>query len=225
MRNFRTLGPIFGTLSMLCAIVTVSAYAAETLLAEWLVNGGVVSSSLPSQTTGELLLVDTKANFGIACSMQLVGSVGPDGVDEITTVLSLAGATVTLAAPLLCKTSVFCEESATDIEFAPENLPWHTLLILTAPEPEAYEDRLYSASYFASCLILGIKVSEECTTLNEASGGSGTIVLNVTGGVETEPAINLTPLSTCTTGGSEAGEILFAENLTTSTEGTLAISE
>jgi hypothetical protein len=155
-------------------------------------------------------------------------SVKPNGEGEITSLLTLAGVEVTLSSPVLCKstTGSACEENATDIEVSPDKLPWHTLLVLAGPEPEIYEDILYSAEYVVICLDLGIKVSDECTTQSEAAGGAGIKLLNVTGGVEIEHGAPITPYSNCSDGGKEKGKIEFAaENLTTPTEGgTLTIS-
>lgn len=206
-------------LAVLVTIGVASSAAAETtLLAEWLINGVAVTSSTSVEGTGEFIMEDAKAGIGVICAGSAVGTVGPDGAGETTEILTLGGVIISLATPLLCKSHKSCEESATDIEAAPEHLPLSGALELTqAGGFRAFA--IASADYFVSCLVLGIKVSEECTTTNVSYQ-----VVNVTGGVESvgkgEPAAN------CTVGGVESGELEFAPGnlLKPTAGGTLSVS-
>ncbi len=219
--------PIVG-LALLSALVVstsaiTSASAETTLLAEWLVNGMSVTSLLPVEKEVEALYRDPKTGQHIVCTSYIRdGSMDPSGAITWTAYLTLAGTDVTLTSPLLCKAVADCEESATDIEMSPEGLPWRGLLILT--ESGAFKELLFGASVFISCLILGIKVSEECAGPSEASGGADVTVSNVTNGVESSGPE--APPANCTVGGTEAGEAEFlAGNLMSSSEGTLTVSE
>jgi hypothetical protein len=217
MKKIQILGIALVALFAFSAISASLASAETTLLAEFLLNGAAITTTVATEGSGELILEDNKAGLGVTCSGILDGNVSADGKDEVTAVLSLAGVAVTLAAPLLCKSHKFCEESATDIEASPENLPFKTQLELT--EAGAFRDIVTSASYFTACLVLGIKVSEECTTVNGSY-----VVKNVAAGVEAVGAV--TPNGTCTTGGANAGELTFvAGNLLKPTAGgTLSVS-
>ena len=99
MRKFNVIG------LALFAAFAFSAFAASSAFAEvhlWLISGADVLTLTLVQIEGELLLSDTKTAFGevdVLCSGILDGTVGPEGEDEITEVLTLGGVLVTLAAP------------------------------------------------------------------------------------------------------------------------------
>ncbi len=101
----------------------------------------------------------------------------------------------------------------------PEGLPWTSLAYLT--EGGAYEDATFGAAYFTECLVLGIKVSEECKV---GTGGTSYEILNVGSGVEAKG--ETLPESNCTVGGTEAGIIEFdGENsLTLNSGAALSVS-
>jgi hypothetical protein len=201
------------------ALLASTASAEPTLLAEWLVGGNTVLELTQTKTTGEILLADTSNGSDVLCSVILDGSVGSDGEDEITEVLTLSGVVVTLTSPILCESGAVCEASPTDIEVAPEGLPWHTLLFLMESN-DSFLDLVFSASYVVKCLVLGLTITDECTT-TLATGG----VSNATGGV-TRAEETLSPLGTCSIGGAGTGEVVFLKgNLTTATNGeTLTVS-
>jgi hypothetical protein len=216
MKKIQMLWLALVAMLALSAISASLASAETTLLAEWLLNGAAIATTVATAGSEELIFEDNKAGLGVTCSRILDGNVSGDGKDEVTAVLTLAGVPVSLAAPMLCKSHKFCEESATDIEAALENLPFKTQLELT--EAGAFRDIVTSATYFTSCLVLGIKVSEECTIVNGSYE-----VKNVAGGIEAVGKV--TPNGTCTTGGANTGELTFVPgNLLTATGGTLSVS-
>lgn len=217
MRKIQVLGIALVAMFAFSAIVASMASAETTLLAEFLLNGAAITTAVATAGEGELILEDNKAGLGVKCSGILDGTVSSDGKDEVSTVLTLAGVTVTLTAPLLCKSNKFCEESATDIEASPEKLPFLSQAELT--EAGAFRDIVTAATYFTSCLVIGIKVSEECTATNASYE-----MLNLAGGIEAMEKVS--PNGTCTVGGSGAGELTFAAGnlLKPTAGGTLSVS-
>lgn len=200
-----------------CAIWAGIASAEVTLLADWLLNGAEVVSRTEATWQGETVYEDSKADLGITCSeIWHIIIIGPSGEDILVEKLTLSGLPISLTSPLLCKSHKFCEESATDIEFSEEDLPALTLLFLV--ESGQFRDAATGYSYFVSCLVLGIKVSEECTA------NSSYEVKNVTGGIE--GIGKWTPNGTCTVGGSGSGEITWVAGnvLSPVSGGTLTVS-
>lgn len=215
MRKYPVIAAIMFLIAASTAIQATSA-SAEGVLAEWLINGSSISSSLGSNTSGTLLLRDAKLGVAVSCNAILDGTIGPDGEDSTTELLTLAGVVASLTSPLLCTATEGCETSATDVEAAAENLPWSSLV-------QTIEGRMIDlvkeSTFFISCLVLGIKTSEECT-----STSSEYEAVNVTGGVELIGGS--VPLAKCTVGGNESGEVCLIENTVTPNEGgTLAVSE
>jgi len=196
--------------------VVANASAETTLLAEWLVNTVGVTALTSTEGVGKLILEDAKIKLAMECEGILDGSVGANGEDEVTEIL-IPGTPTTvasLAKPIVCKGIGGCGAPA---EASPENLPWHTLLYLT--EGGLFRDAVFSATYWSMCNILGVLVEEECTITNGSYE-----VLNVTAGVEGMGEV--TPLGTCTTGGTGAAAQTFvAGNVLKTLTGTLAASE
>jgi hypothetical protein len=194
------------------------ASAETTLLAEWLVNGVGVGTLTAAIVTGEFILGDKGVKARVKCNYTLDGSIGPNGEAEETEGLTLEGAVITKAAPLLCKslTGSSCEENATDIEASPAGFPWHVLGFLDSNG--AYLESIKGETWLVTCLDLGLKISDECTFPETTFG-----LKNVSGGIE---IIGLsTPLGNCTLGGKETGEIEAGTgDGDDSTMGSLAIS-
>jgi hypothetical protein len=205
MRKYRAVWLVAFVLLASSATLAADAGAEVTPPAQWLANGETITSALAAASEGEVVLEDVKEKVGITCDMSLNGTVGPKSEDQVTVVLNLSGTEVTLTVPLKCKAHKTCEEN-TDVEFAPEKLPWSGIVELT--EAGVFKNVLTEASYSASCLILGIKISEECTITNSSHE-----ILNVTGGVESVGPSS--PDGTCTLGGSNAGEIQFLSGFLT----------
>jgi hypothetical protein len=202
MKKHHVLGLLMLALFAFSAVMAASASAETTLLAEWLIKEKAVATLTSVEISGELLLEDTGVKGHVICDGIFDGSVGESGEAEITEVLSLAPAVVTLTAPLLCKSvsGSACEESTTDIEVAPDGLPWHGLLFLM----ENGEMLLVLNSvvtYTVTCLDLGLKITDECTA---AAGTSGKIE---NGTASAEQKGEATPRANCTLGGSGTGLI------------------
>jgi hypothetical protein len=218
MKIHRSIGVVL--FAVLVLGVTASASAETTLLAEWLLNGAPVTTLTSVEGSGEILWEDIGNKAGITCSDIGDGSVGPNGEGEITEILTLAGVAVSLVTPTLCKklAGSACEESATDIEAAPEKLPWRGSLVLSEAGTFLTELLEGEAAYVVSCLVLGIKVTDECSTTK-----SKFEVLNVTGGVEAMGEGS--PLANCSLGGAEKGRLeALPGNLLKALAGTLSIS-
>lgn len=148
--------------------------------------------------------------------MSIDGTVGAKGQGEITAILSLAGVEVTLSAPLLCKSHKSCAEG-TEIEVSPEKLPWTTAVGVS--NSGTYLEIVSEPTFSVTCLVLGVKVSDECV-----GSQSSAEVLNVAGGVE--PMGQELPKANCSIGGAETGSVEFVSgSLTTLTGGgTLSVS-
>lgn len=183
-------------------LAAASASAAVTLLAEWLIGNKGVTTLTSVVIEGELLLEDTSNKAGITCSGKFIGSVGPSGEDEVTSVQSLTGGAVSElggAGGLVCKSETICENSATDVIAFPRNLPWHTLAYLEEAT-KLFRDLVFSAGYDVECLVLGIKIVDECTATNASDE-------LVNGATTVEAKGALTPLGTCSIGGAATGNI------------------
>jgi hypothetical protein len=217
MAKHLTIGMALLTILAFGSNLAQSASAETTLLAEWLINGSPVTTTTSVDDTLQALGSDIAPADGTTCVWTIDGTVGPNGVREDTEFLNGAGVPITLAAPALCKASGGCEENATDIEVSPENLPWHSLLYLT--ELGKFRYLVVKGTYSMSCLIVGIKITDECTETN-----ASVEIVNVAGGVEEVGAA--TPLANCSIGGAEAGEFVsLPGNLGLALVGTLTGSE
>jgi len=221
MKKHHILGLALLAVFAFSAILAVSASAAETLLAEWLVNGAVITALTSTETTGKLLLEDEKVpiagKVAVVCEGILDGSVGPNGEDEITEVLTLAGVLVTKEKPLSCPSQTACEGPGSVF---PVGLPWHTLLILE--EVGLFKDivRQATAGYEVTCKVFGISSTDKCTAL-ENSGGK---VSNTGTDVVLTPEAIL-PNGNCSLGGNGAGKIQVIEGLIATLTGSLTVSE
>ena len=182
-------------------LAAASASAAVTLLAEWLVEAKPVLTLTSVVIEGELLLEDTSNKAGITCSGKFIGSVGPSGEDEVTSVEKLGGGVVgeLPTGGIVCKSETICENSTTDVLAFPRNLPWHTLAYLEEVS-KLFRDLVFSAGYDVECLVLGIKIVDECTATNASD--------ELVNGVTTVEALGaLTPLGNCSIGGAGTGNI------------------
>jgi hypothetical protein len=216
MRRSQIVVLVFIAALVFSAAVVATASAETTLLAEWLLNGAGVTELLPTIVIGEFILGDKSNGARVQCSYILDGSVGPNGENEETEALTLAKVAITEAAPLLCKTLKTCEASETDIEASASKLPWHTFAFLSSNG--AFLEMVLGETWKISCLVLGIKITDECTFPETTFG-----LKNVAAGVE---IIGLsTPLGNCSVGGKETGEIEAGSgDGDDSMTGTLAVS-
>ena len=125
------------------AVTAGTASAETTLLAEWLITGAPVMTLTASQTSGELLLAVLVLGIEVVkilCNGIFDGSVGANGEDEITEVLTLAGVLIgkeLTGTALICEVEVSAgKECGTVGELAEvwiDGLPWHTLAELVEP--------------------------------------------------------------------------------------------
>jgi hypothetical protein len=125
MSKLQVFGLTFVTTCVVCALVVASA-SAETLLAEWLINGVGVAAPTGYTDPGEFVF-GQKSVQKVKCSFITMGALDQNGGGEVKEILSLSGVLINLAAQLLtCEGTVGCAKEA-DIEVAPENLPWKIL--------------------------------------------------------------------------------------------------
>lgn len=181
------------------AVVAGAASAETTLLAEWLINAAPVTELVSVETVGTIRLQDTSNGATVECPGSLIGSVGPSGEDEITELLNAAKGIVNLTTPdKECTSSAVCEKT-TDIEVS-ATPPIHTLLVLM--ENGTILDLALNTGYTVVCLVLGIKITDTCTTKEN----SGAVVENVVGkNVTAKGAVE--ELGTCSVGGTGTGLI------------------
>jgi hypothetical protein len=210
----------------------------EFLLAEWLLNGVGITTTLLTETTGELLLEDTKApvvgKADVLCSGILVGDIGPDGADDITEVLNLAKEAISTTP--LAEKALTCtdDENCESNKVWAVGLPWLSLLQLwetLTPAASGFVDLLTSqkaggeVGWYVECTVLGVKASEECTATMADSSAK-----NVTAGVEGEFSTAFTEsmglkLALCTGSKEETGVVAGTGNTVPSSGGTLTVSE
>ena len=219
MRNTRLMVTVLVAMFALGGALATVASAETTLLAEWLINGTSVATLTLAEGQIEYLYTDTSNGRHIVCSKIFVGSVGPNGEIEATEELDLPRNPKSLSAPTLCTADAVCESSTTDVEMSPEELPWHGLLYLSE-STGVFLEMMLKTGYSIACLVLGIKVVDECSTTDAADE-----VVNVTGGVE-EVERAQEPLGTCSIGGAGTDEVVSLKgNLTSTAAGTLTVSE
>ena len=197
------------------AFIAQAASAEETLLAEWLVGGNpiVAPAEEVSLTEGSLKLEDTKTIAGssaVKCTAILDGVVKANGLDEVKEILTLGGAAISAARPLLgtgagseCVTVAGCAEGSTTspIEVTPLGLPWQTELLLM--ENGQFLDIITATTigYSILCLIFGINAEDKCTATEETA-----LIENspATGDASTPTKSAVTPNAICTQSGGAA---------------------
>jgi hypothetical protein len=193
--------------------LTETLSAGATLLAEWLVDGSAVGTLTNTEAADVFILEDATNGLSAVCEGVLDGSVGSNGENEINEVL-VGGMAASLLKPIVCRGERACSG---DLELAPEDLPWHGLLLLTGGG--LFRDAVSQMTIWYKCEIIGILMEEECTTKNDTYE-----VLNVTDGVEGMGEI--TPLLTCTSGGNGVLAVDFvAGNVERTLGGVLSVSE
>jgi hypothetical protein len=189
------------------------------LLAEWLVTAKEITAELNTEASGELLLEDTKTALGasdVLCTGIEDGTIGPDGLDVTSEVLTSGGVAVSLTA--LAGTALTCTEQSVCVEplVWAINLPWNTLLELAETDLGAIFVELTLAGghgnpgWYVECMGLA-GLTDECKAEGASETGEGVSeVLNVTGGVEGKFSEEITELlalklAECTQGGKETG--------------------
>jgi hypothetical protein len=118
MKKSHILGLALFAIFAFGVLTAASAMAAvEFLLAEWLVNGAPITETLATDSeSGEIALEETVLGVKtvVLCSGIFDGTIGPNGVDEITALLDLTG-TITVprtleGSGLACTNSGNCPE-------------------------------------------------------------------------------------------------------------------
>jgi hypothetical protein len=218
MRKLQMAGLTLIAIFAFGAVTAASASAETTLLAEWLINAAAVVTLTSVEIIDVFLIEDLSTGDKIICGLVDVGSIGPSGEIEITEVLTLTGVAVTLAAPGLCEANKGCEASTTDVEIAPDKEPWHGLMFLKE-DGSFLLDELSNSAYTVSCLVLGVKITDECSYEN------GSVeVLNVTGGVEVKKEEEVLPDGTCSVGGANELTIVYLGTIIIPLTGSLTVS-
>ena len=231
MRKFHVLGLALVAVCAFGVLSAAGALALTFLLAEWLSSGNPITTTLLSETTGELAFTETLDGIAInaLCSGILDGFVGPNGADEITEALTLAGAAVSLTG--LTGTAITCTNSANCGEplFWYLNLPWLSLLVLMEDGTETFfadlrtsEKTSGTVAFEYECMSLGI--ADACSVTEAASK-----VENITEGINSEFTDAFTTLvglklANCEIAGTEEG-VVEGLSLITSSGVTLTASE
>jgi hypothetical protein len=210
---------------------------ARFLPAEWLVAGAALTSELATQTSGEILLEDTKAITGklaVLCSGILDGRVGLKGLAWVSEVLNLAGEAIS-STPLSglaleCTSQTGCETSMA-AKVWPVGLGWEA-------EAALYEE--VGGNFFAllslphsggsnpgweiECLVLGTSDVDECTTAEDIAELTleGTKLLKKASLAFAE--LTEIKLLSCSQGGAESGVVEGEGTITLNETGELTAS-
>ncbi len=217
MKKFQLLGVAVVAMLAVGVFSAASASAAvTTLLAEWLVGGTAVTEgqSLNTETVGTLLLEDTKTPLGasdIICSGKLLGTIGFDGLDVVSEVLSLTGTAISKVGlsgeALSCETVSVCEEA---LVWA-INLPWNTLLKLIEDGTEKFFGDYIESSgagnpgWEVECMKTILKPVDECTAVLGVTKLTLDGPLLLGGFSEAFTELAGLKLANCSLGGTEAG--------------------
>lgn len=220
MRKLYTLGIAFA------AVFAFSVVAATTASAkEWLWNGEPVTELLGAVTEGELLLEDTKASIrvDVLCSGKFVGSVGPNGEDEITLVESLTGEDEKFD----CVAHEICNSGLATVTVLHIKLGWHSQIELMA-NGEILDvlsgNTEGEPGYKVECATFFGTFSDSCVA--EKTTHEQTVLTNGPTDVlgEFSETASITPLGECTMGGKEAGAVVGTGLTFTPEGGTLSVS-
>jgi hypothetical protein len=151
---------------LVCGIAAASAFAESPL---WLVDGVEAAAGTASTVTGLLTLTDLNTPLGVVevhCEGSFDGTIGPNGVDEITEVLNTAGTKIgseLTGTPLICANVSNCTELR---EVWPDGLPWDTQLELSGANVVDSFIALGTGSevgFEARCAVLGVAVTDLCS--------------------------------------------------------------
>ncbi len=203
------------------------------LLAEWLVNGVAAVAELLVETTGELLLEDTKVPLlgkaMVLCSGILTGWVGPNSLNWLSEVLTLSGAAISstplTGEALVCTNQENCEEPLV----WPVGLPYENEAELMEDSGAFFADLLKGTKgevgYEIECMksVIGA-ITDECKTAESVAELTleDTTLLEKISEAFTELAG--AKLANCTQGGTETGIVEGEGNETLSGGGELTAS-
>ncbi len=227
MKGFRIAGVGVAVIAVIAfsaiAVASSASAAVVFLLAEWLNNGAAVTATLLSLGEGQLLLENKNAPFiksaaSISCSGVLDGSVGADGADEITELLTLTPEELVSKTPL-AGVALSCTKGTGDAvcengsKVWAVHLPWLTLLVLWEEGgTNGLLDLILPTTngnpgWYVECKTALVTLSEECTTPEGVAEQ-----VNVTGGVngvfsEAFTLLMELPLALCTGNNEETGNV------------------
>lgn len=231
MRKLHLVGLALVAVFAFCALA-VSSASAEVAL--WLWNAGDITENLAVTTTGLLTLATLVLGVDFAlihCEGAFDGTVGPNGVDEITAVLNATGEEI---GQNLVGRALSCVGEGGECplnslaELWVDNLPWLTQLELMEPKPgevlilnllfkDGTDSNTGLPGYHVLCTNSGGTIIE-----NLCTGNTSADVSNGTGNVIGIFSFTESEKSTCTTGeGDIEGEGLITHN----GGGTLAVSD
>jgi hypothetical protein len=205
MKRIQIIGLALVAVFAFSAMLAVSASAETTLLVEWLAKGAEVTTNMATETKGKILLEDSKVpligKVAVECEGILDGTVGANGADSITKLLTTGGVEIgeLTGTGLKCEKETACEAaSASPVEVWPLNLPWATLAFLM--ENGTFLDLILGSTYHVKCLVLGINAEDECTAAETSLPleNGATFVLTASGSTAE-------PLASCTQGGANSG--------------------
>jgi hypothetical protein len=177
MRKIRLFGLVLVAVCAFSAVVTASAFALTFALANWLENGNIITVEKLVETEGELLFENLSNGAAFLCSGIFDGSVGNDGIDEVTELLTLGKVAVPELDPGVSGTGIACtvENLCVLAEIWAVNLPYSTELMLDTENSLFYDLGLPNShgllpGYFVLCEVGGIDFTELCVTLEGVDG-------------------------------------------------------
>jgi hypothetical protein len=231
MKKLHLLGVALVAVFAFAALTAASASAVTFLLAEWLVGGLPITAELNTEATGELELEETILGLKIValCSGTLLGTIGPNGLDAVSELLSLAGVAISLTG--LTGTALAC----TNVSNCPEplvwavHLPWESLLELMEEGTEVFfADLLFSSGagnpgWEVECM--GTTTTDECTVVEGVSNST-----SEGNNIDSEFSEAFTELAglklaNCVTGGNEVGLVTGLGTISLVGGGALTASE
>jgi hypothetical protein len=227
MKKFQIMGVALVAVFAFCAFAAASAFAVNP---EWLIGGVAVLAATSVQTTGHILLTDTKAPIvttaTVECNGILDGTVNSEGKDEITEVLTSTGTLikpVTLTSTLVAENGLLCLGvkgcEGEDAEVWPDNLPWNTQLELLNGQvvDHIFGNGTDEPGWHVFCLVFGIGTSDLCEGLNYA------LIENMLTGSENDLLANFveppSEKANCLEGGPKTGEAKSTDGLISTLNG------
>jgi len=179
MKKIQLMGLLLVAVGAFSAFAAASASALSFALAEWLENGNAITSTVLTETKGNLLFGNVLNGAEFLCGTNVVfdGWAGPNGADEVTEVLNSGVAVAELdetgaTGGISCTGVKTCE---TGTEIWPLNLPFLTVAQLDTEDStfwdlaQANANGLFPA-YWILCLFLGGSVNELCETVTGTMG-------------------------------------------------------
>jgi hypothetical protein len=182
MRKIQLLGIALVAVCAFSALVTASAFALTFALAEWLEGGVAIAATKNVVAEGELLTANLSNGANYLCSREFDGTVGANGVDEVTQILDLALKLIPSLDPGVAGTGLVCGVDTAGegaigckagTELWPLNLPWKSELVLDTENGLFYDLVLLNASnlgpaYTILCLLkIGGEAEELCEITND----------------------------------------------------------